>query len=86
MKHPHASIEVEELDVSKSESIKKFVDTIANKYKNVDVLVNNAGIAWKGDTFNPEVDETTFATVSLWSITEFLRDYLIKRGNHSSSE
>ena len=61
-KHPQASIETEQLDVSSSESIKKFVAAVADKYKHVDVLVNNAGIAWKGDTFNSEVVQSTFAT------------------------
>lgn len=52
-KHPGAKIEVEQLDVSNSASIKQFLETVHNKYKSVDVLVNNAGIAWKGDAFNP---------------------------------
>lgn len=50
--------------MSKSDSIKQFIAKVADKYKHVDVLVNNAGIAWKGDIFNTEVVETTFATVS----------------------
>jgi NADP-dependent 3-hydroxy acid dehydrogenase YdfG len=71
VRHPNALIEVEELDVSKSESIKKFIEIIGNKYKKVDVLVNNAGIA--RDAVNPEVLKNTFATVTTKSITEFLR-------------
>jgi len=59
-KYPNASIEVEELDLSKSESIKKFIETISKKYHKVDVLVNNAAIAAEG--FTAEAAESTFAT------------------------
>ncbi len=74
-KHPQASIDIEELDVSKNDSLKKFIAAIADKYKHIDVLVNNAGISWKGDIFNSEVVETTFATVSSDIHLEPLRDY-----------
>jgi 3-oxoacyl-[acyl-carrier protein] reductase/7-alpha-hydroxysteroid dehydrogenase len=33
-----------ELDISNKESIKNAVDTVINKYKKIDVLINNAGI------------------------------------------
>jgi len=58
--YPKALIEVEELDLSKSESIKKFIETISKKYHKVDVLVNNAAIA--SDEFTAEAAESTFAT------------------------
>jgi NAD(P)-dependent dehydrogenase (short-subunit alcohol dehydrogenase family) len=75
-KHPKALIEVEELDLSKSECIKKFIETIAHKYKKVDVLVNNAAIA--GLEFTPEVVHNTFASVTIKSNTECLRYYRIE--------
>lgn len=81
-KHPQALIEVEQLDVSSSESIKKFITTVADKYKHVDVLVNNAGIAWKGDTFNPEVVQTTFATVCPSHNVEPVRNNRVERGSN----
>jgi NADP-dependent 3-hydroxy acid dehydrogenase YdfG len=35
------------------------------KYHKIDVLVNNAGVAVKGDAFDSEVVKFTFATVNI---------------------
>lgn len=51
-KYPNAKIHVEELDVSKKDSIESFVKVVADKYKTIDVLINNAGVAKKGDAFD----------------------------------
>ena len=51
-------IRVEELDVSNSGSIDKFVSRIGN----IDILVNNAGIAAKGDNFDAKIVQDTFQT------------------------
>ena len=49
------NIETAQLDISNPESIKKFVaDSQALKRK-IDVLINNAGIAFKGDAFDDNV-------------------------------
>jgi len=39
------------------------VHVVKQKYKTIDVLVNNAGVAAKGDAFDPEVIRFTFETV-----------------------
>mgnify|MGYP000901248975 CR=1 FL=1 len=51
-KYPNAKIHVEELDVSNKNSIQGFVNVVADKYKTIDVLINNAGVARKGDAFD----------------------------------
>lgn len=64
-KYPTASIEPLELDVSSNESIDKFIANLAQKNIPIDVLVNNAGIAWKGDAFDKDIVAATFQTVHL---------------------
>lgn len=49
--------------MSDKKSINNFVQVVAEKYKTIDVLINNAGVARKGDEFNEEVATWTFATV-----------------------
>ena len=51
-KFPDAKIHVEELDVSNKNSIETFIKVVAEKYKAIDVLINNAGVAMKGDDFD----------------------------------
>ena len=63
-KFPNASLSLEKLDVSNEESIDQFVKVVGEKYKKVDVLVNNAGVAAKGDSFSTEVFDFTFNTVT----------------------
>jgi carbonyl reductase 1 len=62
-KYPHANLHLEHLDVSDFASIASFVPLIQQKYKTVDVLINNAGVAAKGDAFDSEVVKFTFDTV-----------------------
>jgi NAD(P)-dependent dehydrogenase (short-subunit alcohol dehydrogenase family) len=62
-KYPNASIQVEQLDVSNKESVEQFIKVIEDKYKNIDVLLNNAGVAAKGDSFDSDVANFTFTTV-----------------------
>eukprot|EP00474_Spongospora_subterranea_P008865 CRZ09323.1 hypothetical protein [Spongospora subterranea] len=50
------------VDVCDHGSIQNAKKTVEQKYKYVDVLVNNAGIAWKGDAFSEEVAAKTIAT------------------------
>ena len=74
-KFKDANIHVEHLDVTDKKSIQNFVQLVAEKYKTVDVLINNAGVARKGDEFNEEVAQWTFATVHLLLFVEFLWNY-----------
>ena len=50
------NIEIFKADVSKREEVKKLVDFTLKKFKNIDVLINNAGIA-KVQMFNDITDE-----------------------------
>ncbi len=49
-------IEIYKADVSKREEVKKMVKFILNKFENIDVLINNAGIA-KLQMFNDITDD-----------------------------
>jgi NAD(P)-dependent dehydrogenase (short-subunit alcohol dehydrogenase family) len=51
-----------DLDIDSQASIQAAVKHIENKYGRLDVLVCNAGIASKGDTFNSSVAQKTLAT------------------------
>lgn len=51
-KYPQASVTVERLDLEDNNSIDEFVGVVKGKYGHIDVLVNNAGIAAKGDAFD----------------------------------
>lgn len=53
---------VAELDISNEQSIDSFVASFQEKFGHADVLVNNAGIATKGDEFNSEIVANTFKT------------------------
>ncbi|CUM50471.1 uncharacterized protein AC631_02960 [Debaryomyces fabryi] len=44
-KYPSIKVHVAQLDVSKLETIKPFIDNLPEEFANVDVLVNNAGLA-----------------------------------------
>ena len=50
------NIEIYKADVSKREDVKKLVKFTLNKFKNIDILINNAGIA-KLQMFNDITDE-----------------------------
>ena len=50
------NIEIYKADVSKREDVKKLVKFALNKFKNIDILINNAGIA-KLQMFNDITDE-----------------------------
>lgn len=50
------NIEIYKADVSKRDEVKKLVKFTLNKFKNIDVLINNAGIA-KLQMFNDITDE-----------------------------
>lgn len=62
-KHKNAKVEVELLDVSSQESIELFTDRISQTRREIDVLVNNAGVYIKGDN-NGQIVSDTLATVS----------------------
>ncbi len=42
--HPHATVDLMQLDVGNLASVREFVDTFKAKYDRLDVLLNNAGV------------------------------------------
>ena len=74
-------IKIEQLDVADSGSIDKFVSNIKEKFGKVDALINNAGFAFKGDAFGPEVVRDTFqpnfyGTIELSEkMIDYIKDY-----------
>jgi carbonyl reductase 1 len=57
-----SDVEFLHLDVLDDKSVSSAAATIRSRFGGLDVLINNAGIAWKGDDFNEEVARTTCAT------------------------
>lgn len=53
------NIEVIELDTTKDESVRRGVEHVINKEKRVDVLVNNAGLAYQGREGEKRGEEET---------------------------
>ena len=51
-----------ECDISKKESIESFFQTFKDKFGKCDILLNNAGMAYKGSIFNKDVVQETFQT------------------------
>ena len=72
-----------QLDITKEDSIKQFVEWIKEKFGKVDYLVNNAGVATHGDLFNIDVCNTTFE-VNVYGTINFT-EYMLKNNmiNHS---
>lgn len=67
-----------ELELADTASIDKFVKEIKETKEKIDCLVNNAGMAFKGDIFNEEVVRVTFQTNFYGTIdfTEKMMPYL----------
>ena len=45
LKQEHSNIEIYKADVSKREEVRKMIEFVINKYKKIDVIINNAGIS-----------------------------------------
>ncbi|RSL41033.1 hypothetical protein CEP54_015940 [Fusarium duplospermum] len=75
-----------QLDVSKPEEIRGFVDKLPAEFKEVDVLVNNAGLV-RGVAKAPEIEEedmnVMFATnvTGLINMTQAILPSMLKRNN-----
>ena len=63
-------VTIHQVDISKTESIDNFVKAIKESGKKIDCLINNAGIAFKGDSFGEEVVRVTFQT-NFYGTVEF---------------
>jgi len=57
-----SNVEFAQLDITKPESAKELANHLKTKFNGIDVLVNNAAIAWKGDAFDENVAKTTIGT------------------------
>ncbi|KDQ61294.1 hypothetical protein JAAARDRAFT_152450 [Jaapia argillacea MUCL 33604] len=57
-----AKIDFLKLDIDSQTSIQELASEIKERHGKVDLLINNAAIAFKGPTFNEYVVETTLAT------------------------
>jgi NAD(P)-dependent dehydrogenase (short-subunit alcohol dehydrogenase family) len=62
IKDAEQRVDIMELDISNSSSIDSFISNLKTKYGQVDALINNAGIASKGDAFDENIVKTTFQT------------------------
>lgn len=56
LKNKNINIDIFKADVSKREEVKKLVEYTLNKYKKIDILINNAGIS-EYKLFTDETDE-----------------------------
>jgi NAD(P)-dependent dehydrogenase (short-subunit alcohol dehydrogenase family) len=56
------NVDFVQLDADKDESVKKAADWVKQKYGGLDILINNAGVAIKGDEFNEEIARWTIST------------------------
>ena len=70
------------LDITSKDSCVSFSKWFTETHKSVDVIVNNAGFAYKGSVFNTEVLKETFATNYDGTIffQETMRDLLNQNG------
>jgi len=50
-----------QLDIDQPESVNSAAEWVKKEYGGIDLLINNAGIAWKGDAFTDEVRCVLFA-------------------------
>ena len=64
-----------QLDITDIKSREIFINFLIEKYKKIDVLVNNAGVAKKGDEFNTSVFDFTLQT-NFFSTIDFTEEIL----------
>jgi NAD(P)-dependent dehydrogenase (short-subunit alcohol dehydrogenase family) len=77
-------LEVRKLDLIDLESVRQFADDLLAEHGSIDVLVNNAGIAYEPYRLSPQGVESTFATNFLghFALTGLLFEAL-ERGNEA---
>ncbi|CAG8780716.1 11064_t:CDS:2, partial [Racocetra persica] len=69
------------LDITDEQSIKEAKEVIEKDYGGLDVLINNAGIAFKGDIFDINVVRTTLGTNFYGTLNVFNTLYPLIRPN-----
>ena len=60
--HPKTHLTSQVLDISSPSSISAFKETFLQKYKKVDIIVNNAGFVYMDTKFTPQILRDCFAT------------------------
>ena len=63
------SVKYVNADLSSLSQVKKLASDISDEYKELDVLINNAGVFMRGQTFSKDGIETTFAVNHLAHFT-----------------
>ena len=58
-----------ECDISKQQSIESFFNAFKDQFGTCDILLNNAGMAYKGSIFNKDVVQETFQTNFFGTVT-----------------
>jgi len=76
----HPNLSIIKLDVTSESSIQNAVSEIKEKFKTIDLLINNAGIGIDLDQYHPEIDivKNTFETnvFGLLNFTESCLDFI----------
>lgn len=70
-----AEIVSHQLDVTNDDSVKKIAEWVKSSYGGLDVLINNAGYAIKGDGFDEEIARTT-AAVNYFGVKKVTEAFL----------
>lgn len=75
--YPEISIIIARVDVSKKKDVENFSDLILKSWKNVDVLINNAGVFLPGSIYNePEGNLEKMMDTNLYSAYHLTRKIL----------
>jgi NAD(P)-dependent dehydrogenase (short-subunit alcohol dehydrogenase family) len=77
------NVDVLELDADNEQSVKKAAESVKQKYGAIDILINNAGVAAKGDNFDESVARWTIGTnyYGTVRVTEAFLPLLKSNGN-----
>lgn len=78
---PDARLELEQVDVSDLNDVRRFCEVLERRYDGIDVLAHNAGVMLDELTRSPQAHELTFATNVLggFLMTHLLTDRLAAR-------
>ncbi len=72
----HGDVEVHQVDLADLDSVRRFADALHDSGREIDVLVNNAGVGGQSRELTPQGHERTFATNHLgpFALTGLLLD------------
>jgi NAD(P)-dependent dehydrogenase (short-subunit alcohol dehydrogenase family) len=77
--HPHASVTLQELDLSSLASVRAAAAALRKSYPRIDLLINNAGVMWTPKQVTDDGFELQFGTNHLghFALTGLLLDNLL---------